>query len=68
GLVFIIRKEWRVRLLCKSSGIQKLQIFSESDRRGILLQFLFKQFQFAEEDVGIYTFPTPDFLFRRNWE
>ncbi|MEH2242726.1 hypothetical protein [Nostoc sp.] len=35
GLVFVIRKESRDRLLYKSSRIQKLQKFSESDRRGI---------------------------------
>jgi hypothetical protein len=34
-LVFVIRKESRDRLLYKSSRIQKWQMFSESDRRGI---------------------------------
>jgi cellulose biosynthesis protein BcsQ len=38
GLVFVIRKKLLGRLLCNDSGIQKWQMFSESDRRGILEQ------------------------------
>ena len=35
GLVFVIRKQSCDRLLYKSFGIQKWQMFSESDRRGV---------------------------------
>ncbi len=35
GLVFVIRKKSRARLLYKSSRIYKWQMFSESDIRGI---------------------------------